>query len=125
MVLLRRLSEQELKNQGKIALITPAEVKDIHGADKVEGISVKKGDETFTLACDHFVPLFGLAPKLGPIADWGLEIEKNACGLVVNGTPQEVTNIAWSASVLGFHMPRLFSSIDGTFLLCVVRCIYF
>ena len=27
---------------------------------------------------DYFIPLFGLSPKLGPIADWGLEIEKNA-----------------------------------------------
>ena len=27
---------------------------------------------------DHFIPLFGLKPSLGPIADWGLEIEKNA-----------------------------------------------
>lgn len=69
---------QELKNQGKIKLITPAEVKDIIGGDKVEGIVVKKGEETLNLTCDHFVPLFGLAPKLGPIADWGLEIEKNA-----------------------------------------------
>jgi len=27
---------------------------------------------------DHWVPLFGLTPKLGPIANWGLDIEKNA-----------------------------------------------
>ena len=33
-------------------------------------------------ATDHFIPLFGLSPKLGPIADWGLTIEKNA--IVVN-----------------------------------------
>ena len=26
----------------------------------------------------HFIPLFGLTPKLGAIANWGLEIEKNA-----------------------------------------------
>ena len=27
---------------------------------------------------DYFIPLFGLTPKLGPIAQWGLEIEKNS-----------------------------------------------
>ena len=27
---------------------------------------------------DHFIPLFGLKPSLGPISEWGLEIEKNA-----------------------------------------------
>ena len=26
----------------------------------------------------HFIPLFGLKPSLGPIANWGLQIEKNA-----------------------------------------------
>jgi thioredoxin reductase (NADPH) len=33
---------QELKNEGKITLITPAEVKGIVGTDKVEGVSVVK-----------------------------------------------------------------------------------
>lgn len=69
---------QELKNEKKIEIITPAEVVDIYGEDKVEGVSIKRGAEVFNKKCDHFVPLFGLSPKLGPIADWGLEIEKNA-----------------------------------------------
>ena len=36
----------------------------------------KKG--VFNESTDHFIPLFGLKPSLGPIAEWGLEIEKNA-----------------------------------------------
>ena len=68
---------QELKDAGKINLITPAEVKEIHGDNYVTGVSIiKNGDEEITLDVDHFIPLFGLSPKLGPIADWGLEIEK-------------------------------------------------
>ena len=35
-------------------------------------------EKEHTLETDYFIPLFGLSPKLGPIADWGLEIEKNA-----------------------------------------------
>ena len=27
---------------------------------------------------DHFIPLYGLSPKLGPIGEWGLNIDKNA-----------------------------------------------
>lgn len=70
---------QELKNKGKINLITPAEVKEIQGENHVTGVSIiKNGDEKITLETDHFIPLFGLSPKLGPIAKWGLEIEKNA-----------------------------------------------
>ena len=70
---------QELKNLGKIRLITPAEVKGILGTDKVTGVAVeKKGEDAFIVDADHFIPLFGLTPKLGPIGNWGLDIEKNA-----------------------------------------------
>ena len=68
---------QELKDANKIALITPAEITGILGDDKVTGLTIqKKGEEAFTLDTDHFVPLFGLSPKLGPLGNWGLEIEK-------------------------------------------------
>ena len=82
---------QELKNAGKINLITPAEVVGVEGNGKIEAIVIKQGDDTFSKACDHFVPLFGLSPKLGPIADWGLEIEKNA--IKVNNALDYQTNI--------------------------------
>jgi len=85
---------QELKNKGKIKLITPAEVTDLIGDDRIEGIRVKQNgdqEQEFTIACDHFVPLFGLSPKLGPIANWGLEIEKNA--IKVNNALDYQTNI--------------------------------
>src|SRR5690606_31027789 len=31
-----------------------------------------------TVEADYFIPLFGLSPKLGPIAEWNLNIDKNA-----------------------------------------------
>ncbi|PKP25284.1 MAG: ferredoxin--NADP(+) reductase [Bacteroidetes bacterium HGW-Bacteroidetes-2] len=71
---------QELKKLGKINLITPAEVIGLRGINHLDSILIQHG-ETQTeeiIATDHFIPLFGLSPKLGPIADWGLEIEKNA-----------------------------------------------
>ncbi|MEM6721757.1 MAG: NAD(P)/FAD-dependent oxidoreductase [Bacteroidota bacterium] len=83
---------QELKNAGRINLITPAEITAIQGENHVTGVEVtKKGEEPFTLETDHFIPLFGLAPKLGPIGDWGLEIEKNA--IKVDNTLDYQTNI--------------------------------
>ena len=83
---------QELKNDGKISLITPAEVTALKGKDHIEGVEITKTDEDpFTLETDHFIPLFGLAPKLGPIANWGLEIEKNA--IKVNNALDYQTNI--------------------------------
>ena len=69
----------DLADSGKINLITEAEVVGINGADKVESVVIKhKVQGEIVKECDHFVPLFGLKPSLGPIADWGLEIEKNS-----------------------------------------------
>ena len=83
---------QELKNAGKINMITPAEVTGILGDKKVTGVSItKNGEEKITLEVDNFIPLFGLSPKLGPIANWGLDIEKNA--IKVNNALDYQTNI--------------------------------
>ena len=83
---------QELKNAGKIRMITPAEVTAIIGTDSVEGVSlIKNGEDPYTIETDHFIPLFGLSPKLGPIANWGLDIEKNA--IKVNNALDYQTNI--------------------------------
>ncbi|WP_233885163.1 NAD(P)/FAD-dependent oxidoreductase [Tenacibaculum piscium] len=83
---------QELKDAGKINLITPAEIKGIVGQNHVEGVVIAEKDkEEYTLNCDHFIPLFGLSPKLGPIGNWGLEIEKNA--IKVNNALDYQTNI--------------------------------
>lgn len=72
---------QQLKNKGKINLITPGEIVALHGEAHLESVLVRKKTtavEDIKLEVDHFIPLFGLSPKLGPIGDWGLEIEKNA-----------------------------------------------
>ncbi|MEO0900590.1 MAG: NAD(P)/FAD-dependent oxidoreductase, partial [Bacteroidota bacterium] len=84
---------QQLKNQGKINLITPAEVRGLEGSDKLEKVIIERTDsgEKFDLEVDDFIPLFGLSPKLGPIGDWGLEIEKNA--IKVDNTLDYQTNI--------------------------------
>ncbi|MCM5662690.1 NAD(P)/FAD-dependent oxidoreductase [Galbibacter mesophilus] len=82
---------EELKKLGKINLITPAEVKELHGNGKLESISIKQEEDIINLELDHFIPLFGLSPKLGPIANWGLEIEKNA--IKVDNTLDYQTNI--------------------------------
>jgi thioredoxin reductase (NADPH) len=69
---------QELKNEGKIKLITPAEVVGLNGSERLESIVIEENGAKRVVKTDYFIPLFGLSPKLGPIANWGLEIEKNA-----------------------------------------------
>ncbi|MEK6151855.1 NAD(P)/FAD-dependent oxidoreductase [Flavobacteriaceae bacterium 3-367] len=84
----------ELAKLGKIQLFTEAEVTELHGKDHLEAVVVKHNDvkkgQTY-LEVDNFIPLFGLSPKLGPIGDWGFEIEKNA--IKVNNAYDYQTNI--------------------------------
>jgi thioredoxin reductase (NADPH) len=69
----------DMAEKGKIKLVTEAEVTGINGNGKVENVVIthQKNGEMIQEA-DHFIPLFGLKPSLGPIADWGLDIEKSA-----------------------------------------------
>lgn len=82
---------QELKKLGKINLVTPAEVVALNGAEHLESLVVDINGAYMTIEADYFIPLFGLTPKLGPIANWGLEIEKNA--IKVNNALDYQTNI--------------------------------
>jgi thioredoxin reductase (NADPH) len=82
---------QELKSAGKIKLITPAEVSSLNGTERIESITIETNGEQMNVLADYFIPLFGLTPKLGAIANWGLEIEKNA--IKVNNALDYQTNI--------------------------------
>jgi thioredoxin reductase (NADPH) len=82
---------QDLKNEGRINLITPAEVTALEGKNKLEALTFTQEGTSTKLECDYFIPLFGLTPKLGPIANWGLEIEKNA--IKVDNSLDYQTNI--------------------------------
>jgi len=86
---------QYLAKNGKIRLVTNAQVVGLHGNGQLDGVVVQHDTEgEFVLATDHFVPLFGLTPKLGPIADWGLGIDKGAI---------EVNTLDYSTNVPGIY----------------------
>lgn len=69
----------DLANNGKIDLILSANLKELGGNGKLDSVTfVDKSKIDIKLDADYLIPLFGLSPKLGPIADWGLSIDKNA-----------------------------------------------
>jgi thioredoxin reductase (NADPH) len=84
---------QELKDANRITLITPAEISELHGEESLEAVTVSNNEtgESLRIETDYFIPLFGLSPKLGPIANWGLEIENNA--IKVDNSLDYQTNI--------------------------------
>ena len=69
----------ELAKEGKINLLLSANLTAIKGDGKLEAITITGKDKKATeLEADYLIPLFGLSPKLGPIAEWGLNLDKNA-----------------------------------------------
>ena len=81
-----------LHEEGKIELYTNAEVIKLNGINGLDSIEIRtNNNENKIIKVDTWFPLFGLSPKLGPIADWGLEIEKNA--IKVDNTIDYQTNI--------------------------------
>jgi thioredoxin reductase (NADPH) len=69
----------KLAQQGKINLLLSHNLTNIHGNGYLSHVeTTNKEKEVIATDADYFIPLYGLTPKLGPIADWGLNIDKNA-----------------------------------------------
>jgi thioredoxin reductase (NADPH) len=69
----------DLARQDKITLLLKSHLTKLTGDDHLTHVSItdhQKNEQM--LATDHLIPLFGLSPKLGPIANWGLGIDQNA-----------------------------------------------
>jgi len=68
----------QLVEAGKVKLITDAQVVEVGGGVQLENVTIEHPEGRTTIEVDYFIPLFGLTPKLGPIANWGLNLDKNA-----------------------------------------------
>ena len=68
---------RELAKANKIDLFTKYQMSSIKGGDKLESIDIKSDDKKIkTLKTDFVLGFFGLIMQLGPIANWGLNIDK-------------------------------------------------
>jgi thioredoxin reductase (NADPH) len=89
----------DMAANNEINLLVNSEVTHLEGSDTQKGlqrvgISTDEKDEITWVDCDYFLPLFGLSPKLGPIADWGLNINKSAI---------EVNTFDYSTNIPGIY----------------------
>ena len=67
----------ELVKDGKINLFTKYQMSAVNGSNKLESIDIKHDDgETKSLKTDYILGFFGLIMQLGPIANWGLNLDK-------------------------------------------------
>ena len=68
---------RKLEKEGKIKIKTPFQIQSIEGKDKINSIILKKEDGKIEeIKTDCVLGFFGLIMKLGPIAEWGLNLDK-------------------------------------------------
>ena len=67
----------ELKKEKKLDVLTKFSIKDVKGNGKLESVEIKGDDgEIRSINTDYILGFFGLIMQLGPILDWGLNIDK-------------------------------------------------
>ena len=70
---------KKLEAQGKIEMVIPFQLEGLEGNDsKLSHVIVKDFDNNIKkIEADYLLPFFGLAMELGPIANWGLNLNKH------------------------------------------------
>jgi thioredoxin reductase (NADPH) len=95
----------DLAKENKIRLMLKANVNAIEGNGKLTGVSVVDQNKTLqTIPTDYFIPLFGLSPKLGPLENWGLNLDKSAIS---------VNTVDYSTTVPGVYAIGDINSYPG------------
>lgn len=77
-----RAHEHSVENlmNSKVNVVTPTEITKLHGTDRIEQITLKniKSGEESIHDVDAVIINFGFVSSLGPISEWGLEIESGS-----------------------------------------------
>jgi len=94
----------DLAKASKINLVTNAQAIGIKGDQKLTAVTIKSEGVEKDLEVDHFIPLFGLSPKLGPIANWDLNITKSAI---------DVNTLDYSTNVPGIYAIGDINNYEG------------
>ncbi len=86
---------KELETAGKVRIIESTNLAGLGIEDgKLQSVDLKsKAGEEQTLEADHLLVFFGLAPKLGPIAEWGLTITKKAIDVDTSNSQTNIDGI--------------------------------
>ena len=68
---------KKLEKAGKLQIKTKYQLNSIEGDKDIKSITIKNGDEKTTkIDTDYILSFFGLIMQLGPIAEWGLNMNK-------------------------------------------------
>ena len=68
---------KQLQKEKKIDLLTKYSIKDVAGNESIESVEIKNEEgETKVINTNYVLGFFGLIMQLGPILDWGLNVNK-------------------------------------------------
>ncbi len=77
-----RAHEHSVENlmASKVNVVTPSEITELHGEEFITKVTLSniKTKETQEIEVDSVIVNFGFVSSLGPIAEWGIEIENNS-----------------------------------------------
>ncbi|WP_329959310.1 NAD(P)/FAD-dependent oxidoreductase [Paenibacillus athensensis] len=77
-----RAHEHSVENlmKSKVQVVTPKEISKLHGTDRIEKVTLAdcKSGEEMILDVDAVIVNFGFVSSLGPIAEWGLNIDNGS-----------------------------------------------
>jgi thioredoxin reductase (NADPH) len=68
---------RRLEEEGAVRILTPHEVRDVHGNGAIEAVTIEKTDDQSVerVDCDALITLLGFVSHLGAIAEWGIELQ--------------------------------------------------
>ncbi|WP_141500080.1 NAD(P)/FAD-dependent oxidoreductase [Paenibacillus luteus] len=77
-----RAHEHSVENllNSKVKVVTPAEITELHGENYLEKITVRyeKSEQPHEIECDELIVSFGFISSIGPISEWGLDIQNGS-----------------------------------------------
>ena len=90
-------SSNEKEKEGKIVVKTKFQLSNIEGNEKIKSINIKNEEgKEIKIETDYILSFFGLIMQLGPISDWGLNMDKKTRALFM-----QLQHIVKKASDMG------------------------
>jgi ferredoxin/flavodoxin---NADP+ reductase len=93
----------ELLKASTVSILTDAQVSAVRGDPNVAEVDITALGEVLTLPCDKLIAALGFTANLGPLMDWGIEIQKR----------QVVVDTAGRTSVPGIYAAGDIVDYDG------------
>jgi thioredoxin reductase len=92
---------------GKAELLTFCELAAIHGDGAIEKVTIenRKAKTSREIPCDAILPMLGFVSDIGPLAGWGLTIEKDE--IVVNSQMETGRPGIWAAGDITTYPGKL------------------